>query len=136
MLYLRVAWNEDDYDAKFNMHCTFALSIALGVSVVLQATLLECVIRYFHVLIMASICPGRMESTGEGGKIHMSKAAALLICEQDPSMRTFVQPRGEPIKVKGKGTMSTYWLRRGADFQVSLNNKTHPHVCRPFVLAP
>lgn len=54
-----------------------------------------------------------MESTSEPGRIHMSKAAAELVGEQAPELRTFITPRAEPVQVKGKGTMSTYWLNTG-----------------------
>ncbi|MBS1561788.1 MAG: tetratricopeptide repeat protein [Bacteroidetes bacterium] len=51
----------------------------------------------------------RMESSGQPGRIHISDVMAdeLRRCTKDVDL----EPRGE-INVKGKGTMSTYWLER------------------------
>ncbi len=51
----------------------------------------------------------RMESSGLPGRIHISDAMAdeLRRCTTDVDL----EPRGE-INVKGKGTMSTFWLQR------------------------
>lgn len=51
-----------------------------------------------------------MESTSEPGRIHMSEKAAMLLLEQDPTMRPYVFHRDQALIVKGKGKMSTYWL--------------------------
>jgi class 3 adenylate cyclase len=62
----------------------------------------------------------RMESTGEAGRIHVSEAFALLLSPGTSHLRErggdtqfpipySLFPRGE-IEIKGKGTMTTYWL--------------------------
>ena len=48
-----------------------------------------------------------MESNSEEFRVHCSEAAARLVAEQDPAIK--LCPRGE-IPIKGKGTMSTYWV--------------------------
>ena len=54
-----------------------------------------------------------MESNSSSGKIHCSKAAALLLEIQDPGAS--VTLRGW-IPIKGKGIMETYWVdkKKGA----------------------
>eukprot|EP00730_Choanoeca_flexa_P009273 TRINITY_DN12619_c0_g1_i11.p1 TRINITY_DN12619_c0_g1~~TRINITY_DN12619_c0_g1_i11.p1 ORF type:complete len:1792 (+),score=424.64 TRINITY_DN12619_c0_g1_i11:732-5378(+) len=49
----------------------------------------------------------RMESSSEKGRVHLSKTAADLLREQDPSM--LLESRGRR-EIKGKGKMHTYWL--------------------------
>jgi class 3 adenylate cyclase len=50
----------------------------------------------------------RMESTGEPGRIHVSEAFAHSLTPCLSDTLTLVQ-RGE-ISIKGKGTMTTFWL--------------------------
>ncbi|CAB9508917.1 Receptor-type guanylate cyclase gcy [Seminavis robusta] len=50
----------------------------------------------------------RMESTSEAGRVQCSEPAAELLRKQAPSSFTLT-PRGT-IDVKGKGTMTTYWI--------------------------
>ena len=50
----------------------------------------------------------RMESTSLPGRIQCSPAAAALIALQDPFVS--LAARGEPVDVKGKGRMHTYWV--------------------------
>ena len=54
----------------------------------------------------------RMESSGEPGKIHVSDDTAKLLIlagKQD-----WLEERGEEsIEVKGKGSLRTYWIKRG-----------------------
>eukprot|EP00934_Nitzschia_sp_Nitz4_P005687 Nitzschia sp. Nitz4//scaffold314_size20990//18196//20845//NITZ4_008633-RA/size20990-augustus-gene-0.26-mRNA-1//-1//CDS//3329547476//5677//frame0 len=54
----------------------------------------------------------RMESAGERGRIHLSSVTAELIKANGYSK--WVKPRGE-ILVRGKGSMSTYWLETHAE---------------------
>lgn len=49
----------------------------------------------------------RMESSGEPGQIQISQATYLLLQDEGYG----IEHRGQ-IKVKGKGLMTTYWLRR------------------------
>jgi class 3 adenylate cyclase len=46
----------------------------------------------------------RMESHGEPGRIQISEATNTLIRD------TFATTPREPVEVKGKGTLNTYWL--------------------------
>jgi guanylate cyclase len=48
----------------------------------------------------------RMESTGEPGRIQVSDATYLLLADD------FVCERRGPVDLKGKGTMTTWWLVR------------------------
>merc|ERR1711881_157660 len=48
-----------------------------------------------------------MESNSEKGRVHLSKAAADLVKEQDPNLH--LVSRGK-VNIKGKGQMHTYWL--------------------------
>ena len=48
-----------------------------------------------------------MESSSEEFRVHCSEAAARLVAEQDPAIK--LCQRGK-IPIKGKGTMSTYWI--------------------------
>jgi class 3 adenylate cyclase len=45
-----------------------------------------------------------MESHGEPGRIQISEATNTLIRD------TFATTPREPVEVKGKGTLNTYWL--------------------------
>jgi hypothetical protein len=54
----------------------------------------------------------RMESTSKINSIHCSVAAAELLQRQHPTMP--LRCRGQ-ITVKGKGTMTTYWVHDRAD---------------------
>lgn len=49
----------------------------------------------------------RMESSGEPGQIQISQATYMLLRDEGYG----IEHRGQ-IKVKGKGLMTTYWLRR------------------------
>jgi class 3 adenylate cyclase len=49
----------------------------------------------------------RMESNSEKNRIHLSSDAAVLLKSQAPEMK--LESRGE-IQIKGKGTMTTFWL--------------------------
>eukprot|EP00980_Cylindrotheca_fusiformis_P006581 scaffold1387_cov103-Cylindrotheca_fusiformis.AAC.3 len=51
----------------------------------------------------------RMESLSLSDKIHCSDVAAKLLKEQDP---TFPLRKRGKVAVKGKGTMTTYWVGR------------------------
>ena len=51
----------------------------------------------------------RMESSSEMNKIHMSDSAAEKLAAQAPHLK--LTCRGE-IPIKGKGTMTTWWLLR------------------------
>ncbi|CAB9524169.1 Receptor-type guanylate cyclase gcy [Seminavis robusta] len=51
----------------------------------------------------------RMESTGEPGKVQISKESAVLL--QASGKGNWLEPRADPVSVKGKGHMKTYWLK-------------------------
>lgn len=53
----------------------------------------------------------RLESTGVGGRVHLSKETADLLIKAGKG--SWVSPRGEPIYAKGKGELVTYFLRQG-----------------------
>ena len=50
-----------------------------------------------------------MESNGEAGRIHISKATADLLTARGRS--AWIQPREGMINAKGKGFIQTYWCR-------------------------
>jgi class 3 adenylate cyclase len=50
----------------------------------------------------------RMESTGERGRIHISKETAVLLEEAGKS--SWFTSRDEVVVAKGKGELSTFWL--------------------------
>jgi class 3 adenylate cyclase len=50
----------------------------------------------------------RMESTGQKGRIHISKATAALI--QKAGKGSWMKIREELVEAKGKGMMQTYWV--------------------------
>lgn len=50
----------------------------------------------------------RMESTGERGRIQLSKSTAELLIAA--GKEHWLRPREEPVTVKGKGVMHTFWL--------------------------
>ena len=58
-----------------------------------------------------------MESNSEMNRIHCSKVAAKLLQRQCPSIS--LQSRGR-IPIKGKGSMSTYWVNEGQEFSGGL----------------
>jgi class 3 adenylate cyclase len=49
-----------------------------------------------------------MESTGESGCIHISQQTADLLI--DAGKESWLTQRDEPVNVKGKGAMITYWV--------------------------
>ena len=53
----------------------------------------------------------RTETTGEGGRIHLSQSTADLLAEAGKS--AWFKPREEKVFAKGKGMMQTYWLKTG-----------------------
>ncbi|XP_055355146.1 atrial natriuretic peptide receptor 1-like [Paramacrobiotus metropolitanus] len=53
----------------------------------------------------------RMNSHGEGGRIHLSQASHDLLLSYDNDRRFLLQERGL-LFVKGKGEMRTFWLLR------------------------
>jgi 3'5'-cyclic nucleotide phosphodiesterase/Adenylate and Guanylate cyclase catalytic domain len=50
----------------------------------------------------------RLESSGDGNAVHMSKETASLLI--DAGKRSWVQDREDSVELKGKGTLKTYWL--------------------------
>jgi class 3 adenylate cyclase len=50
----------------------------------------------------------RLESTGEGNRIHLSSTTANLI--QDAGHERWIESREGIVTLKGKGSMQTYWL--------------------------
>ena len=56
-----------------------------------------------HLLVAS-----RMESTGQRGKIHISKETADLITADGKSQ--WVKPRDKAVVAKGKGELQTFWL--------------------------
>jgi Adenylate and Guanylate cyclase catalytic domain len=67
----------------------------------------------------------RMESNGEAGRVHCSQATADLLM---PHNTHRIACRG-PIEVKGKGTMTTYWIE-GADESNQNSNTYAVELCR------
>jgi hypothetical protein len=64
----------------------------------------------------------RMESNGEKGRIHISKATAELLMQAKRGH--WLEKRKDPIHAKGKGLMETYWIRRStAKHRTSGQNK-------------
>ena len=51
----------------------------------------------------------RIESTGEGGRIHVSQEFANDLIKRGKS--DWVSKRQEVVEAKGKGALTTYWLR-------------------------
>ncbi|XP_055353192.1 atrial natriuretic peptide receptor 1-like [Paramacrobiotus metropolitanus] len=51
----------------------------------------------------------RMNSHGEGGRIHLSQASRDLLADTDTGHRFRLQERGL-LSIKGKGDMLTFWL--------------------------
>jgi class 3 adenylate cyclase len=49
----------------------------------------------------------RMESTGQGNRIQISESTALLLF--DGGKEDWIQLRSDPVNVKGKGVVKTYW---------------------------
>ena len=57
-----------------------------------------------------------MESTGQPGRIHVSKETASLLMAAGQGH--WVQQREDVVTTKGKGTLQTYWAQPvGADTQ-------------------
>ena len=50
----------------------------------------------------------RIESSGEGGKIHLSSETAAILKAE--GMESWVVPRKNRVDAKGKGLLNTYWL--------------------------
>jgi len=50
----------------------------------------------------------RMESSGEGNRIHLSDHTARLISEA--GYGRWIERRAEKVNLKGKGTLQTFWL--------------------------
>jgi class 3 adenylate cyclase len=51
----------------------------------------------------------RMESSGQGGRIHISEATAQAL--RLAGLYEWVSPREERVNPKGKGLMQTYWVQ-------------------------
>ncbi|CAB9521509.1 Receptor-type guanylate cyclase gcy [Seminavis robusta] len=62
----------------------------------------------------------RMESTGARNRIQMSRETAELL--QDAGKGNWVVPRDDPVAVKGKGTLSTFWLQMKVGSRASSNS--------------
>ena len=58
----------------------------------------------------------RIESTGERGRTHVSKATADLLIAAGKSH--WVQPRSGGVVAKGKGELETFWLQLGTEGSV------------------
>ncbi|OQV19031.1 Atrial natriuretic peptide receptor 1 [Hypsibius exemplaris] len=68
----------------------------------------------------------RMESHGEGGKIHISASTMLMVRN---SGHFNIEPRGK-ISVKGKGSMQTFWLTASGNcvgYLLETRRKSSPH---------
>ena len=55
----------------------------------------------------------RMESTGEVNRIHLSEDTAKLLT--DAGKEHWLSPREQAVAAKGKGLLSTFWLKRPGD---------------------
>ena len=53
----------------------------------------------------------RMESTGTGGRIHVSQATYDILKRH--GKENWLKERGETVFAKGKGSLKTYWLEMG-----------------------
>ena len=51
----------------------------------------------------------RLESTGEAGRIHISKETATLLIQAGKG--NWVEARKDSVAVKGKGVLATFWLK-------------------------
>ena len=71
----------------------------------------------------------RMESTGEAGKIQVSETTASLL--EASGKRHWLCSREDPVPVKGKGEMKTYWL-----LLQDRNHKNLPFPIRELVATP
>ncbi|MBC8043104.1 MAG: adenylate/guanylate cyclase, partial [Rhizobacter sp.] len=90
----------DDYDGgavqlkvRIGMHCGAAVAGVIGTEKLL-----------YDLWGDAVNTAARMESHGVAGEIHLSEAAARRL-----QLRFLLAERGE-MEVKGKGTMTTYFL--------------------------
>jgi 3'5'-cyclic nucleotide phosphodiesterase/Adenylate and Guanylate cyclase catalytic domain len=54
----------------------------------------------------------RLETSGEGNKIHISEATAKLLI--GAGMEDWLVERKETVQLKGKGTLKTYWVTQGS----------------------
>ena len=57
----------------------------------------------------------RIESTGEAGRIHLSRETAELL--ERSGKESWLVPREESVSAKGKASLKTFWLEEvGKDF--------------------
>lgn len=65
----------------------------------------------------------RMESTGEGNRIHLSPTTANLLIEA--GKEDWVRIRPDPVVVKGKGIIKTYWaVHQSSDNSLSASRRS------------
>lgn len=65
----------------------------------------------------------RLESTGSGGRIHVSEEAAQQLMKSGKT--AWLQKREGAVFAKGKGKLHTYWLKLGAGTMVSDASASH-----------
>ena len=66
----------------------------------------------------------RMESTGEPGRIQMTKETAMALMN-DIGLKHRVKRRPGLVDVKGQGKMRTYWLYTDDDFEALARNPSN-----------
>lgn len=63
----------------------------------------------------------RMESSGEGNRIHISEVTAKLI--EQAGHGAWITARDEMVQLKGKGMMKTFWLNPGKKDMLNTNHQ-------------
>jgi hypothetical protein len=72
--------------------------------------------------------PARMESSGQNGRIHVSKEFANLL--QKAGKSNWLEERQDKVQAKGKGQLNTYWLHvKSGDRQSVTSTSSAAEVC-------
>jgi hypothetical protein len=79
-------------------------------------------------LASSSKLPARMESSGQNGRIHVSKEFANLL--QKAGKSNWLEERQDKVQAKGKGQLNTYWLHvKSGDRQSVTSTSSAAEVC-------
>ena len=76
----------------------------------------------FHLFGDTVNTASRMESTSEGNRIQLSESTAEFLVDQ--GNEEWLQLRPEPVNVKGKGIVKTYWMVNQDEENMPSNGKT------------